>query len=148
MKIMATRKSTGGASNNAPEPEKKEIEAQAETANASKVEASEGQTEGTDMAQAATPKPERADEKPDAKQPKQPKLSAETAAVFEGLKGQFRYVGAPLSFECDAREEHNLATGKIYDIGELPKHVLIANALMRKTLVPGDPEQNTNDKEA
>ena len=58
--------------------------------------------------------------------------------VLEGLTGNYLYTGATLWFECRKGEEHNLIKGRDYDIAKLPRHELIANAILRRFLVKSD----------
>lgn len=66
---------------------------------------------------------------------KQASMSDEYKEIFGDMKGDYLYTGAPLNFECRKHKEHTLVAGKTYAASKLPKHELIANAVLRGFLV-------------
>lgn len=72
---------------------------------------------------------------------KQGKISDEYSEILKGMSGDYVYNGAPLCFQCRAGKEHNLTAGKTYKATKLPKHELIANAILRGLLVSANPEK-------
>lgn len=121
------KNNTGGTSNDAPETEANQIKAAAKQPVSGAVAEAEEEAKGPDMAAGGD-----VDEKP---KHKPAPMDEKAAAVFKDLEGEFLYSGAPLSFVCREGKEWNLTPLKTYDIAKLPKHELIANALVRKTLV-------------